>query len=81
MYYTVKDICVRYSVTVHTVLGWIRSGELRALNVGRVPGAKKPRWRITQEALDAFESARTPTPPAPKAQRRKRQGDVIEFYE
>lgn len=78
--YTVKDLCVRYSVTVHTVLGWIARGELRALNVGRQLGTMKPRWRITQEALDAFELARTPIPPPPTAQRRKRQAGVIEFY-
>lgn len=78
--YTVQDLCVRYSVTVHTVLSWIRSGELVAVNVGRNLRAKKPRWRITQEALDAFELARTPTPPPPRALRRKRQRSVIEFY-
>jgi hypothetical protein len=78
---TVRDIQRRYAVTVHTVLGWIRSGELRAVNVGRRPGAKKPRWRITVEALAAFEQARTPTPPQPRAGRRKRAGaGVIEFY-
>ncbi len=77
--FTVRDIQRRYSVTVHTVLGWIRSGELRAVNVGRSLGAKKPRWRITQQALEAFEQLRTPTP-LPKAPRRKRQAEVIEFY-
>ncbi|HZZ77892.1 MAG TPA: helix-turn-helix domain-containing protein [Gemmataceae bacterium] len=79
--YTVQDICSRYNVTVHTVLGWIRRGELRAINVGRRLGAKKPRWRVTQEALDAWEELRTPAPAMPRARRRKRQGDVIEFYE
>jgi hypothetical protein len=78
--YTVHDIQRRYSVTVHTVLGWIRSGDLRAINVGRRPGAKKPRWRITEAALEAFELARTPSPPPPRARRRKRAVDVIEFY-
>jgi Helix-turn-helix domain len=78
--YTVQDIQRRYSVTVHTVLGWIRSGELRAVNVGRRPGARKPRWRITQAALEAFELARTPTPAPPRARRKKRPADVIEFY-
>ena len=79
--YTVQDLQRRYSVTAHTVLGWIRSGELRAVNVGRRPGAKKPRWRITQGALEAFELARTPTQPPPRAQRRKRTDTgVIEFY-
>ena len=77
---SVRDLCERYGVGEHTVLGWINFGELRAINVGRKPGAKKPRWRITQEALEAFELARTATPPQPRAQRRKRPTDVIEFY-
>jgi excisionase family DNA binding protein len=60
--YTVRDICNRFGVHEHTVLAWIHSGELKAVNVGREPGKKKPRWRITQKSLDAFEAARTPTP-------------------
>jgi excisionase family DNA binding protein len=77
---SVPDVCERYRVSEHTVLGWIRSGELRAINVGRRPGAKKPRWRITQNALDAFEALRTPTPPLPRLRRHKRPADVIRFY-
>jgi excisionase family DNA binding protein len=78
---SVRDLCERYGVSEHTVLGWIRSGELRAVNVGRRPGTKKPRWRITAEALQAFELARTPTPSPSRAQRRKkRPAGVIEFY-
>jgi excisionase family DNA binding protein len=78
--FSVRDLCERYAVSEHTVLGWIASGELRALNVGRRLGAKKPRWRITQEALDAFEALRTPTPPPPKTRRKARPAGVIEFY-
>ena len=78
--YTVQDIQRRYGVAVHTVLGWIRSGELRAVNVGRQPGAKKPRWRISQAALEAFEALRTPTVAQPRTRRPKRSADVIEFY-
>ena len=77
---SVKQVCERYSVSEGTVLGWIRSGELRAMNIGRKPGAKKPRWRITESALEAFEQMRTPTPPMSKTRRRKRQADVVEFY-
>jgi excisionase family DNA binding protein len=79
--HSVRDLCERYGVSEHTVLAWLRSGELRCLNVGRRPGAKKPRWRITQEALEAFEALRTPTPPPPKGKRRKKRATgVIKFY-
>jgi excisionase family DNA binding protein len=77
---SVKDLTQRYGVSEHTVLGWIGSGELRAVNVGRRPGAKKPRWRVTQEALEAFEQLRTPTPPLPRVRRRKQPEHVIAFY-
>ena len=78
---SVHDLTERYGVSEHTVLGWIRSGELRAVNVGRRVGGKKPRWRITQEALEAFELLRTPGPPPARMKRRKkRPTDVIEFY-
>jgi excisionase family DNA binding protein len=77
---SVRDVCERYGVSEHTVLGWIRSGELRAVNVGRRPGGKKPRWRVTEAALTAFERLRTPTPPPPRARRRTRPTDVIPFY-
>jgi excisionase family DNA binding protein len=78
--YTVEDLTNRYGVTVHTVLTWIRSGELKAVNVGRTPGARKPRWRVSEEALAEFEAKRTQMPPVPRSKRRKRPTDVIEFY-
>jgi len=79
--YSVRDACERYGVTEHTVLTWIHSGELKAVNVSRKAGAKKPRWRITEQALAEFEAQRTPTPPVPRARRRKRPADVIVFYQ
>ncbi len=76
---SVRDVAERYAVSEHTVLGWIASGELRAFSVGRKAGAKKPRWRISEEALAVFELSRTPNPLPPRARRRKQSG-VIEFY-
>jgi hypothetical protein len=78
--FSVRDVTERYGVSEHTVLGWIKTGELKAMNVGRRLGAKKPRWRITQAALAAFELSRTPTPSLPRSRRRKRPAEVIEFY-
>ena len=79
MTYGVKDLCKRYGVGEHTVLAWIHTGELKAVDVSRNRGPK-PRWRVTQEALDAFEALRTPCPPPPRTRRRKRQPETIEFY-
>ena len=78
--FTVKQVAERYGVGGHTVLGWIRSGQLRAINVGRSPGAKKPRWRVTQEALETFELIRTHSPPPPRTRRRRQPAGVVEFY-
>jgi transposase len=66
MTYDVNDIMRRYNVTQHTVLGWIASGELKAINVGTVPGKRKPRWRITEAAIAEFEAQRATTPTKPR---------------
>ena len=73
MTYTVRDLTNRFGVHEATVLGWIHNGELKAMNVGRTPGRKKPRWRISEAALAAFEALRTPTQPAPRSRRRRKQ--------
>jgi excisionase family DNA binding protein len=78
-HFSVRNAAEELGVCQHTILQFIRSGELRAVNVAR-PGAKKPRWRIPQAALDLFLLVRTATPPPPTGRRRKRPPDVIEFY-
>jgi excisionase family DNA binding protein len=78
--YTVADLCQRFGVREHTVLGWIAQGELAATNVGTKPGLRKPRWRISEQALADFELARTTTPPTPKVRRRRQDAEVVEFY-
>lgn len=75
----VKDLCERFAVGEHTVLTWIRRGELKAVNVACKPSGR-PKWRITQQSLEAFETLRTPTPTLPRSRGRKRQAEVIEFY-
>jgi transposase len=76
--FTVKQLCDRYCVGESTVLGWIARGDLAALNCGRAPGKKKPRWRVTPEALAAFELSRTASAP-PQRPRRKQLAGVTEF--
>jgi excisionase family DNA binding protein len=49
------------AVKADKVLAWIGAGELAAVDV-RSPGATRPRWRITQEALDGFLARRSARP-------------------
>jgi excisionase family DNA binding protein len=80
MTYGIKDVCKRFGVGEHTVLAWIHGGELQAINVSRRLGGK-PKWRVTAEALQAFELLRSARPLEPCAkQRRKSATDVVQFY-
>lgn len=80
MTYSVKQISERYEAGEHTVLKWIQAGDLAAVNVARETGGK-PRWRITPEALQAFELSRSAMPALPSPSRRRRSvSDVVEFY-
>lgn len=78
--YSVAEVKERFGVGEHTVLGGIKSGELKAINVARGTG-KRPKWRITAEALASWELSRESGPPAPKpTRRRKSNGAVLNFY-
>jgi excisionase family DNA binding protein len=78
--FSVQDVADRFGVSVRTALTWIGRGELRAVHVGRNPRSKKPRWRISEMALAAFEAARASDSPTPRAPRRKRAAEVVLFY-
>jgi hypothetical protein len=72
----VKD---RLGVSIHTVLGWIRDGELAALNLARRQGGR-PRWKITPAALAAFEAGRTATPRPPVTRRRRPVAAFTDYF-
>lgn len=78
--YTVQQLATRYAVGPHTVLRWIHAGELKAVNVNRGGPGKPPQWRISPEALAAFEAARTAAPAQAPRPRRKRQREVVAIY-
>jgi hypothetical protein len=81
---TPKQVAEHYGVSVHTVLHWINgTGELKAINCGRSPGKKKPRWKILPEQLANFDLGRESNPtPAPRTRRRRQAvpAGTIEFY-
>ncbi len=55
---TVQDVCKRYHVKPEAVLGWIHTGQLRALDIRRELSGSRPRWRILPSDLEAFEARR-----------------------
>jgi hypothetical protein len=75
---TVREFARRYRVGKDRVLGWIRRGELRAVNTAGVM-CGKPRYIIPPEALAEFEKRRDAGPP-PKPPRRRRLPEVTDYW-
>lgn len=76
--FTVADLCERWRVGQDKVHGWIRRGELRAINVASNL-AQRPRWIVAPEAVQEFERRRAGGPP-PAKPRRKRIATVRDYY-
>ena len=76
---TPPELARRLRVHPDKILGWIRSGELRAINVAANPRGR-PRWRIDPADVAAFEQRRAARPVLPSRRRKRPVGDVIEFY-
>jgi len=53
---TPNDIAKAWGIARETVVSWIRSGELAAINVAAL--SRQPRFRIDVEDLRAFELKR-----------------------
>jgi hypothetical protein len=69
-YLTPPAYAARIGSKPDTVIGWIRSGELLAINVAS-RGATRPRYRISPEAIAEFERRRSVGPlPQPIHSRR-----------
>ena len=79
-YLSPPEVAERYHVDVHKIIGWIRTGQLAAINVGTTTG-KRPRYRISPSDLAAFEQRRS-AGPQPKISRVRRHKDpnVIQFF-
>lgn len=76
--YTPREVAQARGVGINKVHTWIRSGQLEAVNVSE--GNARPRWRITPDALAAFDhkrsSRRAIQPAAPK---RRRRDSITEY--
>jgi hypothetical protein len=74
---TVADVSRKLGIGIDAVLAHVKSGRLKAANVGA--GVVRPRWRIAEADLMSFLSVRIAAPPAAR-RRRKQAGTAIEFF-
>ncbi len=73
---TPPDVARMLRVSPDSVRTWIRSGKLKAVNLG--DGLKKPRYRVTRDSLDLFLAARMiEVKPTVK---RRRAPERLKFY-
>jgi excisionase family DNA binding protein len=77
-YFSPPEIAERFGVDPAKVVGWIRKGEMRAVNVGN--GSSRPRYRISPADLATFEASRAVQPPAPRVRRRRTDPNVVQFF-
>lgn len=73
------ELARRWGIDSHKILGWIRSGELKAIDVSARQGGK-PRFLIDLAEIELFEHRRStvPTPPIPR--RRHTNMHYTEFF-
>jgi helix-turn-helix protein len=78
---TTRQIAELYAVNMDKVVGWIRSGQLAAIDVSQRAGGR-PRYRVDAADLAEFEeSRRVRTAPVPTQRRsRRRQSGPIEYF-
>jgi len=77
--FTVKQFSELKQISEHKVLALIACGALRASNY--CVGSQRKRWRITLEAIEDFERARSnQRDPQPQRRRRKKEASEISFY-
>jgi hypothetical protein len=77
---TPSQYAQRLGVRVPQILGWINSGQLRAIDVSSKPGSARRAWRISLGAIIEFEAQREAKPPA-KSVPRKRKKQAEDFVQ
>jgi hypothetical protein len=80
-FYTPPKLAKRWGCDDGKVHRYIRSGELRAINLATEPSGR-PRWRIALSDILAFERNRMNAPPPTPSPRKRppKDDDTIKFY-
>lgn len=78
--WTPPQLAERWHRSPDTILTWIRSGELPAVNVSTRRG-KRPRYQISAADVAVFETKRRVVPPpVVKRSRRKKDDGIIKYF-
>lgn len=77
-HFPIAHVAKELAADARCVKALIRSGELPAVDIAP-RGAKYRKWRISQDALDAFLLRRSATPPGPVTRRRQRDPQILHF--
>jgi transposase len=75
---TVRDLARRYRVGEDKIRGWIRRGELRAVNTATAL-CGRPRWVVNPDALAEFERGRASGPP-PQTRRPRKKAEMVDYF-
>lgn len=80
---TVPQVAKLWGVSTHKVLYFIRTGELRAINLA-ARTCNRPRYSIDVQDIEAFEQARQVIPDGGESTtrklRRRAVGNITEFF-
>lgn len=78
-YRTPRELAELWQCSVEHVLDLIRSGRLRGFSLSK-PGSKRPRWRVSTDAITEYESQHCAQVAVKPSRRQRRTKGVIEFY-
>lgn len=79
-YVSPPEYAAQLGVKPGKVISWIESGELRAVNVASKKSSR-PRWRISPDAIVAFENGHAVQPATTARRRRRKQpADVVQYF-
>ncbi len=77
--WTPPEIARRWGISPEKVVGWIRSGELKAMNAATRIGGR-PRYLIDARDLEAFELRRSVAPKQPVRRQQHSSSGVTSYY-
>jgi hypothetical protein len=81
-FFTPPQLAKRFGVAPEKIIGWIRRGELAAINLAAAPGGR-PRYRVSLAEVLGFERRRAVIPRSattPRPRRRRRSPHVVDFF-